>query len=235
MRTAPKKLLFFVFLGLVANMALLPGKALAWWNDDWSLRKQITVDTSPTGANVSDPIGPTPVLIRLHVGNFKFDAAKEDGSDLRFVAGDDKTPLKFHIEKFDSLLGEAFIWVALPDLKPGAQTQFWLYYGNKKAVAVDDPKDTYDPDTLLVYHFTERGTPVHDSTTWANNAQTAGLSADGSLIGPGLKLDGQTTVTIPAAPSLAWTDGAAITWSADIKMAAAQPNAVIYNRSDGTN
>ena len=46
-------------------------------------------------------------------------SARDDGSDIRFVAGDDKTPLTFHIEKYDSLLGEAFVWVKVPDLKPG--------------------------------------------------------------------------------------------------------------------
>src|SRR5579862_3788059 len=108
-----------LLLCLAFGLAACPGAAKAWWNDDWSLRKPITIDTSASGVAIGDPIGRVPVLIRLHVGNFKFEAAKDDGSDLRFVAGDDKTPLKYHIEKFDSLLGEAFIWVDLPDVKPG--------------------------------------------------------------------------------------------------------------------
>jgi biopolymer transport protein ExbB len=224
-----------VALGCLLGLGVLPGKAQAWWNDDWSLRKPITLDTSANGADISDPVGRAPVLIRLHEGNFKFDAAKEDGSDLRFVAGDDKTPLKYHIEKFDSLLGEAFIWVDVPDVKPGAKTILWLYYGNKKAVAVDDPKGTYDPDTVLVYHFAENGMPARDWTSWGNNAQSAGLATDGSLIGPGLRLDGQTVVTLPAAPSLGWADGAAMTWSAWIKMSAPQPSAVIFGRRDSGN
>src|SRR3546814_8064565 len=33
-------------------------------------------------------------------GNFSFKEVKADGSDLRFVAGDDRTPLKFSIEKW---------------------------------------------------------------------------------------------------------------------------------------
>ncbi|MEI9923191.1 MAG: DUF2341 domain-containing protein [Bradyrhizobium sp.] len=151
-----------LLLMLVAGLCLMPSSAKAWWNDDWSLRKKITVDTSSSGANITEPIGEMPVLIRLHVGNFRFAQAKEDGSDLRFVAGDDKTPLKHHVEKFDSLLGEALVWVKVPDLKPGAKTDVWLYYGNKKAVAVNDPKGTYDVDTTLIYHFNERGTPPQD-------------------------------------------------------------------------
>jgi biopolymer transport protein ExbB len=224
-----------LLLGIVVAFMLSPSPAKAWWNDDWQLRKKITIDASASGANITDPIGTTPVLLRLHVGNFRFASAKEDGSDLRFVAGDDKTPLKHHIEKYDSLLGEALIWVAVPNLQAGAKTDIWLYSGNKKAVATSDAKGTYDPDTLLVYHFNERGTPALDSSVWANNAQSVGQPAEGSIIGTGLRLDGSTALTLPASPSLALADNAPLTWSAWIKPAALQPSAALYSRRDGAN
>ncbi|WP_445489668.1 DUF2341 domain-containing protein [Rhodopseudomonas sp. RCAM05734] len=222
-------------LGITAAISLLPSSAQAWWNDEWRLRKKINIDASATGANITDPIGTVPTLVRLHVGNFRFSLAKDDGSDLRFVAGDDKTPLKHHVEKYDSLLGEALVWVALPNVQSGAKSEFWLYYGNKKAVATNDAKGTYDPDTALVYHFTERGTPAIDSTVWASNAQSVGQPADGSLIGTGLRLDGRLPLTLPASPSLTMADGAPFTWSAWIKPAALQPNAALYSRRDGAN
>src|SRR5919201_829743 len=87
-------------LALALATTLPPRAAEAWWNDDWPLRKKITIDTSAAGADITDPIGTTPVLVRLHVGNFRFGSAKEDGSDLRFIAGDDKAPMKHHIEKY---------------------------------------------------------------------------------------------------------------------------------------
>jgi biopolymer transport protein ExbB len=229
------KILAGVLLGLVAVLTLSPSPAKAWWNDEWQLRKKITIDASASGANITDPIGTVPFLVRLHVGNFRFSQAKDDGSDLRFVAGDDKTPLKHHIEKYDSLLGEALAWVAVPNLQPGAKADIWLYSGNKKAVATSDPKGTYDPDTQLVYHFNERGTPALDSSVWANNAQTVGQPADGSLIGTGLRLDGRVPLTLPASPSLALADNTAFTWSAWIKPGAMQPNAALYSRRDGAN
>jgi biopolymer transport protein ExbB len=222
-------------LGLAVIVTLWPAPANAWWNDDWSLRKKITIDTSAAGANITDPIGATPVLVRLHIGNFRFGSAKEDGSDLRFVAGDDKTPLKHHIEKYDSLLGEALVWVGVPDLKPGAKTELWLYFGNRKATRAEDAKNTYDPDTLLVYHFAERGMPALDSSALANNAQNAGTPAKGAIIGEGLRLDGQNPLMLPASPSLTVAENASFTWSVWIKMAAAQPSAVIYSRHDGAN
>jgi biopolymer transport protein ExbB len=234
-RRTTANILTGVLLGLVAAFMLSPSPAKAWWNDEWQLRKKITIDASASGANITDPIGTTPVLVRLHVGNFRFASAKEDGSDLRFFAGDDKTPLKHHIEKYDSLLGEALIWVAVPNVQAGAKTDIWLYSGNKKAVPTSDAKGTYDPDTLLVYHFNERGTPALDSSVWANNAQSVGQPADGSIIGSGLRLDGRTALTVPAAPSLGLADNAPLTWSAWIKPAALQPNAALYSRRDGAN
>jgi biopolymer transport protein ExbB len=215
--------------------ALWPRPAAAWWNDQWTLRKKISIDTGPSGASVSDPIGTTPILVRLHVGNFRFGSAKEDGGDLRFVASDDKTPLKHHVEKYDSLLGEALVWVSVPDLKPGAKAEIWLYFGNPKAPTAVDPKGTYDPDTLLVYHFGDRGTPAQDISAWANSAQTVIPGADGAIIGQGARLDGQTALTLPGSPSLVVPEAGALTWSVWLKMASPQPRAVLYARREGPN
>ncbi|MTD92727.1 DUF2341 domain-containing protein [Hyphomicrobium sp. xq] len=234
-RRRSRQATFLTWLLAVAALVAWSQTAQAWWNDEWQLRKKITIDTSASGANITDPIGSVPVLVRLHVGNFRFGQAKEDGGDLRFIAADDKTPLKHHIEKYDSLLGEAFVWVQAPDLPSGAKTDVWLYYGNKKAIPSNDAKGTYDADTLLVYHFAERGTPAQDSSVWANGAQSAGQPADGAIIGSGLRLDGQSALIVPASPSLSLPQDGSLTWSAWVKPAAAQPNASLYSRHDGQN
>ncbi|HEX4638670.1 MAG TPA: DUF2341 domain-containing protein [Chthoniobacterales bacterium] len=210
--------------------------AHAWWNKEWTIRKKIDIDTTTAGAPIADQIGTTAILIRLHDGNFKFTEAKEDGSDIRFVAGDDKSLLTYHIEKYDALLNEAFVWVKIPDLKPGAKTTLWLYYGNagSKATRVDDPKGTYDVNTALVYHFAENNAPAHDSTTYNNNAQNPGVPVLGSLIGPGVRFDGTNPITIPNSESLAWADGSTMTWSAWVKPTANAPNAIIFKRESLT-
>jgi biopolymer transport protein ExbB len=212
-----------------ASLLLAPVTASAWWNGDWGARKQFRIDTSAAGANVTEAIGTAPVLVRLHSGNFRFDAAKEDGSDLRFVAGDDRTPLKHHVERYDGLLGEALVWVAIPDLKPGARTEVWLYYKNPKATAADDAKGTYDAATALVYHFDERGQPPRDASAAGNHGLGAGTPAEGAIIGRGLSL-GASPVTVPAGPSLAWSAGARVTWSAWVKPAEADGSGVVFSR-----
>jgi len=220
---------------LLAGLALfsLAGTASAssWWKSEWTTRKKITLDT----ASLTEAPGPVPVLVRLFDGNFQFAGAQPDGSDLRFMAADDKTPLAFHIEKFDSMLNEAFVWVNVPDLKPGAPTTIWMYYGNAtgKAAKAEDAKGTYDENTALVYHFSEHSQPAYDFSMNGNNAQNPGLPADGAMIGTGLHIDGKTTVTIPASPTLFWTEGAAMTWSAWMKFGPPQPQAVFFSRRNG--
>jgi len=217
---------------LLAVATLVGTARAAWWNGEWSVRKKITLDTTEKGFPIADVVGSVPVLIRLHAGNFNFDNAKEDGSDLRFVASDEKTLLPYHIEKWDALIGEAFVWVRLANVKPGVQVEFWLYCGNagNTATPVSDAKGTYDADTALVYHFNEE--PAVDVSPSGANAQNAGLSAEGSMIGTGLKLDGKIAVTVPAAPALAWHEGGAMTWSAWFKSAATQPNAILFSRRE---
>jgi biopolymer transport protein ExbB len=217
----------------VLLLAILGAPAQAWWKSEWTLRKKITIDTSSTGAPIGGTIGDTPVLIRLHDGDFQFASSKDDGSDIRFVAADDKTPLTYHVEKYDSLMGEAFVWVRIPDLKPGAVTTCWLYYGNdgtKGMPGGPDAKGTYDTDTALVYHFADGTNPTQDATGNGNNASNAGPVTDGSLIGPGLRLNGKVTITIPASSSLAWTAGQSLTWSGWVKLTSLAPNAVIFSR-----
>jgi biopolymer transport protein ExbB len=222
------------YLLLLTALVIFSSPARAWWNPDWTVRKKITFDASPAGANITDPIGTAVILVRLHDGDFQFSTAKDDGSDIRFIADDDKTPLTYHVEKYDSLLGEAFVWVKIPDFKPGAATSIWLYYGDtgtKSAPGAADTKGaTYDDDTVLVYHFAEHAAPAHDSSPAGNDSQNNVTTIDGSLIGPGLRLDGKSPVTVPPKDSLNWTDGGSMTWSAWINPTIAQPNAVIFSR-----
>lgn len=218
----------------VVLLAQCANPLCAWWNSDWASRRKVTIDPAAAGLATGDAIGSTAVLLRLHDGNFNFAALAADGADLRFVAEDDKTVLPHHIEKLDAVLNEAFVWVKVPDLKPGVKTSFWLYYGNAKppAPAPGAAKETYDKDTVLVAHFAEHGQPAADSSGSGNAFAAAGTPVDGALIGTGLRLDGRTALMLPASSSLAWAQGATIAWSAWIKPTALAPNAVLFQRHE---
>jgi biopolymer transport protein ExbB len=226
-----------LFLALLSLPAFAGAPANPWWNPDWSIRKKITLDSNAAGLGTGDAPLTAVVLLRLSQSNLNFDAVRDDHSDLRFIAADGKTALPYHVESFDSVLQEAYVWVKVPDIKAGAPVVFWLYYGNStpNALRVDESKATYDPDTVLVYHFAEKNAAPKDSTGNANNGETPATVVDGALIASGLRLTGKNSVTLPKSPSLAWNDGQALTWSAWIKPSGLAANAVIYSRKDGAN
>jgi biopolymer transport protein ExbB len=218
-----------------ALIAMAPHAAnAAWWNPDWSYRVKVDADAGPKGANIGDPIGRTQVLIRLHQGNFKFDTAKPDGSDIRFIAADDKTPLKFHIEKWDGLVDQvALIWVDVPDLAPSTVSNIFMYWGNDKAADVTDAKGTYDPDQMLVWHFEDENGLPKDSTALGNNALTSIKRDPDGLIGYGAKFDAATPpVKFAASPALNLTAGQNLTVQFWVKPLPATQNAVIYDQRD---
>ncbi len=204
---------------LVLATVVWPGAARAWWNAEWSYRVKLTLDTGPAGAAVTEPIGRVPVLIRLHPGNFNFADALDDGADLRFVAGDDKTPLKFHIEKYDGLVDQVgLIWVDIPNLPPGAATPIWMYFGNPKAPAASDAAGTYGDRQALVYHFADADGVPHDATANGNTALSPAARDDAGLIGQGVQFSGGEPVRLPASPSLTFAAGQPLTWSAWVRL-----------------
>ena len=215
-------------------LLLLPLASQAWWNDEWTFRKEITLDLSAAGANIAGNPVDVPVLVRLHLGNFGYFAdTKPDGSDLRFIAADDKTPLKYHVERYDPANNLAFVWVKVPRLAGGANTdKLFLYYGNQKAPAGADASGTYDASQVLVYHFEGDG-PPKDSTAFGNQASAStALPNPASLIGAGVKLDGKGTITVPSTASLRIVRDKGATLSAWVRIEAPQTDAVVFELSD---
>jgi len=218
---AVARFLLMVLLSLLAfaTPALAQEGEGNWWNQEWTYRKAVTVDTSPSGVNTSGAIGRTVVLVRLHNGNFTFTDALENGADIRVVDTDNKTPLPFHIEKFDATNGIATLWVSVPNLNGGEKRQLWLYFGNENAPVGQDVKGTFDPDYMAAYHFGDKqGAAASDATANANNAGNApaGIDANG-IIGQSARFPGQGALQIAATPSLAMPAAAPFTFSAWVR------------------
>ncbi|OYW35490.1 MAG: transporter [Hydrogenophilales bacterium 12-61-10] len=180
----------FIVAAFALLLSLFSATSHAWWNDDWAGRKQVTL-TNPAG-EVAD----APVLIRLHTGNFDFLSANENGSDLRVVAGDDTTELKFHIEKWDGINQLALVWVKLPKL--GATTSAWLYFGNETAAPASDAKGTYDASSAD-YHFAEAaGNPADSGPNGLNATAFTGERVAASFANGGVKFNGTQSLALPA-------------------------------------
>lgn len=221
---------------LVAVTVLTPTLALAasWWSNDWKYRKEISFDMSPTGADIAASSQDDLVLVRLSLANFGyFNDTKPDGSDFRVMAGDDKTPLKFHFEKYDAQNQMALLWVRVPQITGGAKTdKIYAYYGNPDAPAAADIPGTYDAQQALVLSFSEASGPPLDSTAYKNNpsASTAALTP-ASLIAGGAKFAGKESITIPATASLRLLPNQGLTASAWLRIEQAQ-QATVFELAD---
>ncbi len=222
---------------IAIGAALIPVLALAasWWNGDWKFRKEIGFDLSATGADIAGTPQDVPILVRLSLGNFSyFNDTKPDGSDFRVLAGDDKTPLKFHFEKYDPQNQMALLWINMPQITGGSKTdKIYAYYGNPDAQSAADVPGTYDGSQVLVLSFSEGTGPPADLTAYKNNPSgSTAVLTPASLIGGGAKFSGKESITIPSTPSLRLLPNQGLTASAWVRVEQAQ-QAVVFALTDG--
>lgn len=216
---------------LLAILLMTPTLAQAWWNDDWGYRKKITLDTQKLQQDGVKIPADALVLVRLHTGNFSYFAdLGENGKDLRFMSADDKTPLKFYIEKIDPLNEMALIWVKLPkDIATEAEPSFSMYYGNPKAVDASEAASIFDVNQMLDYHF-EAG-PVKDGTAYANQPALATSTAlVGAAIGDAAQFDGTQQIRIASSLSIQLQTATGWTLSTWVKIDQPQADAVVFQR-----
>lgn len=195
-------------------LATLSPTAHAWWNADWTIRTRVTLDTSAKGVPTQEAVAGLLVPVRLHSGNFDFATAKEDGSDLRVIAADDKTPLKFSIERFDGINELAVLWVELPSVVSGTdKNAIHVYAGNPKAAA--EPAVNVVPADTLALRFSEADGPAADASGAIRSEQPVLRELNGLLAGS-LRLAGQP-VSWPAGEKLRVAAGGALTLALWIK------------------
>jgi biopolymer transport protein ExbB len=220
-------------LAFVFGLLAVPN-AQAWWDGKWKERKKVQFDTSSKGSDIKDNLTDLPVLVRLHTGNFSFSNAKPDGSDLRFVSADDKSPLKYHIEKFDPKEEIALVWVKVPRISGGTnQDSIWLYYGNPSATDGQDAGGTYDVNQVADYHFSEQEGNPKDSTAYGNHAASfSGKLAVPSAVGNGAWFDGTgAQMTVARSASLNFAKG--FTFSAWVRLAQSAGKGHLFFWDDG--
>ena len=216
-------------LGLLVGLLglSLTTSVFAAWNKDWATQQKITIET----ANIKEAVNQAPVLVRLHSGNFDFTGANVDGGDLRFIAADDKTELKFTLEKYDAVNELAVAWVVLPQVSSAnKELSISLATGNESANPASDAQALNDPALLARFAFSDNAL-LKDSgpnqLTASGNAtvQKAGLIAESAVL-----TNSPLTITLPTAPVLA--NGS--TWSVWLKPANLPQTAEIFKSGNVT-
>ncbi|MDI1361109.1 DUF2341 domain-containing protein [Methylotenera sp.] len=213
-----------LLLSLIIVCGLLPLTSFAEWNKEWAKHTKVSINPQ----SITEVTSQVPVVVRLHSGNFDFASVNVDGSDLRFVAADDKTELKYYIEKFDAVNELAIVWVMLPSIKPGDKdAHFNVYYGNEKAAATtSDAKAINAAGTVASFHFAEASL-LQDSSATGLQASGAITVQKAGLIGESAVFSGQPLV-ITANPAINASTG--YTWSAWVKPTTLPQTASLYNQ-----
>jgi hypothetical protein len=111
----------------------------------WKYSRQLALNTTAAGANVTGPVYRFPLLVRLTEGvNFTFSQARKNGEDMRFLAPD-KRVLPYEIERWDSAGGRAELWVRLDTVFGNNNTQYiTMQWGNGKAHGTTNGAAVFD-------------------------------------------------------------------------------------------
>ena len=155
----------------------------------WDCRKPVTIN-NPGGA-LSDH----QVLVTLNTSNFDYSKTNPDGSDIRFVDGDNTVALNYWIEEWN-IAGDSRIWVAVPGVDGSGSTTIYMYYGNFGASDASDGDATFEffddfPGTSLdknkwqlghgvPYQYYPMDYRVSDSTlvTWSYTSRWESIHSD---------------------------------------------------------
>jgi hypothetical protein len=157
-----------------------------WWNDNFSSRRRIVLDTT----GVTDPLTDFPWLVKFDETTVDYSATQNGGDDLRFVMIDavgNPTVLSRDVEQW-AKSGTSSVWVRIPMIPAdGSPVTIWMYHGNPNANAppAEDRRATWNTGFVSVHHFhgneNDATAGGHDGTspnTGSTPAEVAGRIAN---------------------------------------------------------
>jgi len=165
------------------------------WNFGWNYSRNITLNTSATGANVTGLVTGFPALIRLTADNFDFTQARNNGEDIRFTKRDN-TSLPYEIERWDAKAGRAEIWVGIDTVYGSDSTQsITMYWDNSNASGNSNGAEVFDTANGFqgVWHLNRK---CDDATYGGNNGTNYGTTDTTGIIGYCKKFNGFDSIEI---------------------------------------
>jgi biopolymer transport protein ExbB len=148
-----------------------------WWDPSWSRRQRLVLDTAGIGTSLQS----VPVLVVLDDARAEMEAMDPGGDDLVFVASDDVTVLGHEIDEWD-VAGRSWVWVRLPQIVPGEETFFWMYYGHGGGISPIQAPSVWDGDHAGVWHL---GAQLADATDPSQSVEASSTSVAQGRIGNG--------------------------------------------------
>jgi hypothetical protein len=150
-------------------------KTDSWFDPAWPTRTKLTFNNSAQSEDLLD----FPVLVVLDPSKIDYADFNSDGSDIRFVDGNDSTVVLPHeIESWISG-GTSYIWVGIPRIDGGSASDYvWLYFGNPGAASGENPSAVWNDHYVGVWHL---DASYSDSSQYGNHGTG---NAVGSIAGP---------------------------------------------------
>jgi hypothetical protein len=177
------------------SLTVASGQTLQVSYTGWKYSKLLYLNTTASGANISDTVYRFPVLVRLTDSNFTFSQARSDGGDLRFTKADDK-PLYFDITRWDSAACRAEIWVSVDTVYGKDSTHYFkMSWGNAAAVNGSNSAAVFDAANgfIAVWHL---DTNCSDATGSGNNGTNYGATDVAGTIGSAKEFDGRDSIKV---------------------------------------
>jgi hypothetical protein len=159
--------------------------------------QEIQLNTSASGAGITETITSFPVLIRLTRDNFPFDKAQVNGHDLQFTKKD-LTILNYEIERWDNQLQQAELWVNIDTIHGNNATQsIFMHWGASGAQVLSRTTTVFDSSAgyTAVWHL--NGSSIDASGNGYNSSICSAIDTVG-IIGNCKKFNGTDSIVIPS-------------------------------------
>jgi len=166
----------------------------------WNYQKSVWINTTETGAHITNNVDNFPLLITLTNTFFDFSEAKDDGSDIRFSQG--SSELSYEIEVWDKTNSLAKIWVLIPTVQGNNNSQFInIHWGNASATSESDGTKVFKSvnNTLACWHLNNS---LEDATGNSGTATDNGTIDNDGMIGRGRKSENNSNTIYSQVPNL---------------------------------
>ena len=170
----------------------------------WTYSGSFFILTTPDGANIATGSAESdfPLLVRLNSNTFAFAQAASDGRDIRFATAAGAS-LSYQIEQWDSVNGQAAVWVKIPSIAANARQEIKMYWGKTGVTSASNGAAVFNAANgyASVLHLNETLTDVLGNTALTNNGTTVGAGLIGKgrhfVVGQGVDC-GQNITSFPA-------------------------------------
>lgn len=178
------------------SVIAVPGTSTTVAYVEWKYSKKLVLNTTSSGADVTNTVMNFPVLVRLTSNNFDFSKSARGGADLRFTKSDG-APLPYEIETWDSSAAEAAVWVTIDTVYGNdANQHIEMYWGAPSKSSISNGPAVFDTANgfSAVWHLNN---DCNDITSGKHGGTNFGATDTMGIIGGAKKFDGNSYIQVP--------------------------------------